>query len=209
MRRYRRLLAGIALDASRRHGAPLTPEEVEDLVQEIWCRLYQHWGERLGLVGGEGRVYNYLVRTTRNAVRDALRTRQAAKRGGDRRRSGSEAWSRARRRADPRPSPEERAMLRQWRRLFRRRCRRVTGRRGTAIVERVVLEGWTSRELAAFLGPPLSPSAIDTLVHRVRRRLAAEGLVLPRRRGRRRPAAPGGPVPGTAAVRLADGEAGG
>ena len=65
-------------------------------------------------------------------------------------------------------------MLRRWRRACRRRGRCVARRRDLVIVERVLFEGWTSRELAAALGAPLSPGAIDTLVHRVRRRLAAE-----------------------------------
>jgi RNA polymerase sigma factor (sigma-70 family) len=185
VRRYRRLLAGVARYAARHYRLRATPEEIEDLVQEVWCRLVQRWGPRLGLGGGEGRLYTYLVRTTRNVVLDEVRARKAAKRGHGRRESSGDAWSRARRRVDPRPSPEERAMLRQWRRTFRRRCRRVARRRDAAIVERVVFEGWTSRELAAALGTPLSPSAIDTLVHRVRRRLAAEGLDLPRRPGDR------------------------
>jgi RNA polymerase sigma factor (sigma-70 family) len=185
VRRYRRLLAGVARHASRRHCLPLTPEEIEDLLQDVWCRLFERWGPRLALGGGEGRLYNYLVRTTRNVVRDEVRARRAAKRGWGRLESSGEAWAVARRSVDPRPSPEERAMLRQWRRAFRRRCRCVARRRDLEIVERVLFEGWTSRELAAALGAPLSPSAIDTLVHRVRRRLAAEGLELPRRSGRR------------------------
>ena len=181
VRRYRRLLAGVAGYAAQRYRLRLRPEEIEDLLQDVWCRLVQHWGGRLDLDGGEGRVYAYLVRTTRNAVRDEVRARRTLKRRHDRSAGSETTWDEARRRVDPRPSPEERAMLRQWRRVFRHRCRRVAGRRAVAIVERVVLDGWSSRELAALLGPPLSPSAIDTVVHRVRRKLAAEGLELPRR----------------------------
>ena len=47
------------------------------------------------------------------------------------------------------------------------------------IFERAVLDGWTSREIASRVD--VSASSIDSLVHRMRRRLGAAGLAVPDR----------------------------
>lgn len=199
IRRYGRCLTGVARRAFHGAGSPSLCQEAEDLVQDVWCRLYQRLGPRLTLRRnlGEAGLYAYLVRTTRNLAVDRAREHRAQKRGG--------VWQRrypaGRRRLgrapthhpDPvrdlvshGPSPEETAIRRQGRDLFRQRCLPYTSldqpRRDLAILELALMDGWSSRQIVSALRDPISPSAVDTLIHRVRRGLAAEGLRLPSRR---------------------------
>ena len=44
-----------------------------------------------------------------------------------------------------------------------------------------MFEGWTSREIAAALGGSLTVSSVDTILHRLRQRLAAQDIRLPDR----------------------------
>jgi len=192
-RRYGRRLQAVARRVFHRAGLAGVAYEAEDLVQEAWCRLYQHWGPRISLRGGEAGLYPYLVRTTRNLAIDRARAHRSQKRGGGLRRLEAPAGLSGDAGADGcgdlmagGPSPEEVAMRRQWRRLFRQRCRPYTSRRRSrrdlAVVELALVDGWSSRQIAAALRDPMSPSAIDTLIHRVRRGLTREGLDLPPRR---------------------------
>lgn len=179
-RRYRHRLAGVVRRTLGRYGARWAPDEVEEAVQEAWCRLVQHWGpRRLGLEGaGEGRLFTYLARTTRNVVVDWLRAAGAKKRGG--------GWERVTSRGgtldhmlDAGATPEETLMAGELRRLFRHRCARLLPprrRREVRVLELAILDGWSSREISRRLRGRLSPGAVATLVYRMRRRLRAEGL---------------------------------
>jgi len=189
VRRHRRRVAGAVRRVLHRAGARPLPEDVDDLVQEVWYRLLERCGPGLGPLGGldEPRAGAYLARVARNAASDRLRRERAVKRGrGWLRRDGLAAECAAESVADPAPSPEERALAGERRRRFRAVCRRHAprGRRGArdaAIAERALVDGWSSRRIAAALGGELTPSSVDSVVHRMRAALAREGIELPRR----------------------------
>lgn len=177
--RYRHRLAGVARRTLARYGARWAPDEVEEAVQEAWCRLVQHWGPRsLGLPrAGEGRTFTYLARTTRNVVVDWLRAASAKKRGGGWQRvgRGSAVLDRM---LDAGDSPEEVLLGRELRGLFLARCRALLPRRerrDVRVLELAILDGWSSGEISRRIGGRLSPGAVASLVLRVRRRLDADG----------------------------------
>lgn len=169
-------------------GALSLPEDVEDLVQEIYCRLLDHRRRRLHDFRGtdEREVMSFLCRIARTVVTDHLRARGAGKRGAAlvvKPRTSQGGLPRSA--ADPGPSPEERTLLQDARRRFLRRCREVAGsrapRRVIAVLRLALLEGWSSREIAASMAWKLSPSGVDSIICRARRRLAAMGVPLPPR----------------------------
>lgn len=174
----------------RRH--PAGDELLDDLVQEVWCRVFERCRHRLvGLAtGGGGLTFSYLAQTARNVATDRVRAERAAKRGGGwlRHHEEGEDGDAVAALPDPAPGPEQRLLARERRRRFRQRCRPYVSRgraaRDLAIVERALLDGWSSRQIQRALSGQLSQSSVDTLVHRVRRGLAAEGVeIASRRRG--------------------------
>jgi RNA polymerase sigma factor (sigma-70 family) len=194
--RFDRPLGAAVRRALARFGLRPRRELVEDLVQEAYCRLLE-----AGPLPGDFRgrsdreVTSYLSRIARSLVVDRLRSRRAVKRGGDWRRvpagSGGLEGDVVARVADPAPSPEDRLLAGERRRLFLDRCRRSAGsgrvgRRNLRILELALLEGWSSREIAREVGGGMRASSVDTLIHRMKRRLAVGGLHLPRRRCSRR-----------------------
>lgn len=178
----------------RRH--PATAELLDDLVQEVWCRVFERCRHRLaGFAAGGGPAhaltFSYLAQTARNVATDRVRAERAAKRGGGwlRHDEPGEDGDAVTSMPDPAPGPEQRLLARERRRGFRQRCRPYVSRgraaRDLAIVERALLDGWSSRQILHALDGQLSESSVDTLVHRVRRGLASEGVrVAWRRRGR-------------------------
>lgn len=157
-------------------------EELHDeMVQECYCRLLEEGGRRLagfrGLSEPEARAW--LARLAERCTRDRLRAARASKRGG---RVRSAHLRDVVSLPDPGPSPERQAIGRQEVRRFSRRCRRLgRSERDVLILHLVFLAGLTSREVAGAVRGGLSPSAVDTVVHRFRRRLEASGRQVPRR----------------------------
>jgi RNA polymerase sigma factor (sigma-70 family) len=177
-------LTAVARRSLSRCGLSTRTEDVEDLVQDVWCRLVERWGTRpgRGVRGGDGGLFAYLATVIHNAAVDRARAAAAAKRG--------QRCPRDQGRVDlvaaAEPTPEERLLERDGRRLFRARCRPYTSRarrrRDVAVAELALIDGWTSRQIADALRHRLAPSSVDSLVHRVRSGLAAEGVALPSRR---------------------------
>jgi DNA-directed RNA polymerase specialized sigma24 family protein len=175
-------------------GLPVEPELVEERVQEVYCRLLKGGPGRLRLLlqWSERQVSTYLSRVAQRVVVDELRAKAAAKRGGG-------AWitfstcmkELANRAVDPRGTPEDQVLLAEHRRLLLERCRPIAEsmlgwgdrRRSLRILRLILLEGWSSREVSRAEGGRLAPSTIDTLIHRLRQRLARGGFGLPSRRG--------------------------
>ncbi|MDX1503842.1 MAG: sigma-70 family RNA polymerase sigma factor [Thermoanaerobaculia bacterium] len=186
-------LKGGVRRALRRSGGAVRDEELDDLLQDVYCKLLENGARSLVLCrAADGREAGaYLGRVAETVVLDRLRAAAAAKRGRD-----LLVTPPAHVEADPAEravdssarSPEERLLNRERRRIFLLRCRDAAGprdpRRDLKILYLAFLEGMTSREIARRLGPGLTPGSVDSLVHRAKRRLARLGVALPHRRER-------------------------
>jgi RNA polymerase sigma factor (sigma-70 family) len=190
--RYGATLEGQVRRSLHNAGFSLAPEQVEERVQEVYCRLVKGGSGRLRLLRrwSERQVVAYLARIAERVVVDELRAKAAIKRGGLRVAFAGCLGRLADRIADPRGNPEEQYMLAEGRRLLLERCRRLAQsmiwrhdrERCLRVLRLALLEGWSSREIARAEGGKLAPSSVDTLVHRARRRLARSGLQVPNRR---------------------------
>jgi RNA polymerase sigma factor (sigma-70 family) len=183
--------------ALRRVGEPgMAAAELQDLVQDCYCRLLERGCRRLaGLrATADPEVRAWLERFAERSTRDRLRWKRASKRRG-RPSVPLVVPGRNGRLTDPFGSPERLAIGRQALRQFARHCRRLSAsERDARILRLVYFAGLTSREVAAMSGGTVSPGSVDSMVYRFRRRLAGKGLPVPARapvgsgRRRRRPA---------------------
>jgi RNA polymerase sigma factor (sigma-70 family) len=162
-----------------RYCAQASPDAVEELAQEVYCRLLEHHGAALRhcRAANERQFLAYLYRVADSAVVDRLRQARAAKRGAARlvSLSGQGSHELAERWADPGVSPEEAAVARDGYRRLMSRLRRLEGgslgRRNLGILRLAAVDGWTSREIAGMLPERLAPSSVDSVLHRVKGRL--------------------------------------
>ena len=183
--RYGRHLRVGVCRALRRCGQPARRDRVDDLVQEAYCRLLEDRGRRLRTFRGTvpAELGSWLQRIAERTAIDHLRSDAAAKRGHDRvvpERAVGEGPP------DPAGSPHRRAEQRERLRHFAHRCRALApDDRAARILKLVLVGGWTSRDVARASRGAVSPSRVDSMVHRLRRRLAAEGFALADRSGRR------------------------
>lgn len=194
VRRHGRLLRRMAYDVLRALGQRPDEGDIDDMVQEVFCRLLER-GAAFDPTGEDlRRERAYLRRVTRSVAVDRRRAARAEKRGGGVRWVSAgpvdlhDDEEGAVPLPDPAPGPEQQLISRERWRLFLRRCRGAAGRAANAgrdaqAVALALVGGWTSAELAAASREELSPATIDSLVCRLRRRLAAGGLTLPRRGG--------------------------
>ncbi len=197
-RSYGRRLERMAAEALGRLGERPDRHRVEDLVQDVYCRLLAS-GRPLDPRGRlERQVLAYLRRTVRSAAVDGARIAGAAKRTRGERPEGPPLALRPAGFADPvdpSPTPEQRLLMRDRRRRFLTACRAAAGAspraaRDVRLTALALLGGWTSREISAALGGRLQPSSVDAAVCRLRGRLAAAGLDLPRRNAVEAPGRP-------------------
>lgn len=153
---------------------------VEDLVQEVYCRLLERGGRRLRSFRGstEAQARIWLRCLAQRVACDLLRAAGAAKRGRGltvtpgHRIGGSPA--------DATACPERRFLGRERLRHLTRGWRRLAGgEREARILRLVFFGGLTSREVSEASGGSLSPSSVDSVVFRFRKRLEAEGLPVP------------------------------
>jgi DNA-directed RNA polymerase specialized sigma24 family protein len=176
-----------------RAGLQLEPDQVEDRVQEVYCRLllggtvllrqFRRWSEL--------QVVRYLRRTAQRVVCDERRAAQAVKRGaGFQIALAGRLAELANQVVDCRGTPEELAILAEARRVLLARCRLLASaamypedrQRNLRVLRWALVEGWSSQEIVRAEGGRLAVSTVDTLVHRARRRLVG-GADLPRRTG--------------------------
>ncbi|HEX5760274.1 MAG TPA: hypothetical protein VF121_13890 [Thermoanaerobaculia bacterium] len=172
----RRVRRTLALAGARAHA-----EQVDDMVQEVYCRLLAAGGRRLQAcrdAANERTVAAYLGRTAERVVLDQLRLAAAVKRGGGRlvELAPEEVAERA---ADPQGTPEDHLLAAERRRELAARCRAATrpgarGRRDARILELALLDGWTCREIARATRGRLALGSVASLLHRLRRRLEAQ-----------------------------------
>lgn len=174
-----------------RAGRRLRRAEREDLEQEVCCRLLKAAAGFRG--GSDGQVERYLECMITSVSTDFLRRDLAAKRRLPMRIDGSlpdAAGGRRRALEAEAPSPEEEALERDLRRAGVARCLELletSSRPAARALDLVLFEGLTSRQASRRLGAPWTPQRLDRLVFELRRRLLADGVVLPRRRGGREP----------------------
>ena len=185
---------GPALDAgvrrvARQAGLAGDSASREELLQEVYCRLLENRGRILLDCRGDTApaVAAYLRRVAASAAVDRLRLLAAVKRGRhlqvrlrnlDRGRWGGSFIAES-------PGPEARLLARERRRRAFARCRRLVGgrtpRRDVSVLFLAYCRGLSSREIARRLGGGMTPARVDSLMHRVRRRLASRGIRIPRR----------------------------
>lgn len=172
--------------AMRAAGLRPVPEEVVENVQEVYCRLLQGGASRMRKLHRLqiNAVLTYLGRVVESTVFDQVRVAGAAKRGGWRRlRSGRHTRFRLDRVPDPADNPERALLLSERRQLFLRRVQAWDdlgpADRNARVVWMAVVEGWKSRDIGRAVS--LAPRTVDTLLHRIRRRFAEEGVELRRK----------------------------
>jgi DNA-directed RNA polymerase specialized sigma24 family protein len=168
----------------KKAGLRPEPEHVREMIQDVYCRLLEGGPPRLEKLREmplRGRL-GYLTRVARSTVFDQVRSARSARRGNLRKlRMGRVHLERI---ADPSPTPDHAFLLSEGRRLALRRIRDLggpgSGARNARLLWLALVEGWGSRELGRAFS--LAPRTVDTLVHRLRRQFAVQGLELRRRR---------------------------
>lgn len=159
-------------------------ERAEDLLQEVYCRLLGDGLRRQRFFGStEAQLMAYLLRVVHSVVIDARREALAEKRWGGHRVTWADWRQLPALEVVEDDDPEERLLREERRRAFLAICRQSLGRRADATTVRIarlaLLEGWSSREIAARLGGRMGVAGIDTVIHRLRRNLAGRGIELP------------------------------
>lgn len=189
--RFRPRLRGEVRSVLLRAGTFPDRDLAEDLEQEVLCRLLERDRRILARFRGstDGEAVVYLRRVVASVVLDALRAAASARRRPALPPLSIETLAaEAIELPDRRGCPEARALARERGRVFLARCRELLGRRATAerlrIVRLALVEGLSTREVVARLGAPWTAGAVDSLLHRLRRRLAEGGCPPPGRRPR-------------------------
>lgn len=180
----------------RRCGVRPRCELVEEIVQEVYCRLLAGGSRRLRRcrATSECQVGAFLGRVAERVTLDHLRAARAQKRGGasaelpaiEAAGQPGDGWGRRAelddRAVDPRANPEERVLSRERLRLFLERCGLLAGRRDqrrNAHILALAVAGMSSREIARAFGGALSARSIDGLLLRVRQSIAARSPLTP------------------------------
>jgi DNA-directed RNA polymerase specialized sigma24 family protein len=195
----------------RRCGVPPHCDQVEEIVQEVYCRLLAGGGRRLRRcrASSDVQVAAFLGKVAERVALDQLRAARALKRGGDQ----TDQGTMDERAVDPRANPEELVLGRERLRLFLERCSAAGGRgdhRRNARILALAVGGWTSHEIAWAVGGELSARRVTGLLRRMRRDGGARALGSAcsprcRRRGPRGAPGPhagarGGPPPAVAGL---------
>ncbi len=187
MERYGRRIRDAIRRALSRLDARFVEQDLDELVQELYCRLLAARGRRFS-GRTEPELWGYLTRVAGSLVLDHRRAAYAGKRrqemitnGWDEDDfQGPQPAPRA-----PQPSPEELALLNDALRFFFDRCRRAA--RGTRdstkmrVVRLAFFEGCSSREISRHLAGDLTPGQVDSLLYRMRQCLARDGIHIPHR----------------------------
>jgi DNA-directed RNA polymerase specialized sigma24 family protein len=177
-------LRGAVTGALTRCRTSFRGELVEELVQEVWCRLLA--ADRRALRdyrGGCGKEASaYLRRIAATVVYDRLRAERAGKRRPVRLLALESPLLDSDRMADRSGCPERRLLAREQLRGLERLCVELVAgrrRRERLIVARLALvEGSSSGEIVARLGAPWTVGRVNSFLFRLRRRLEAHGVRL-------------------------------
>lgn len=162
-------------------------EDLDELVQEFYCRLLAARGRRF-CGRTEPELWGYLTRVAGSLVLDHRRAVYAGKR---RQELFMDSWDEdfsdrpQEEPIAPHPSPEELAMWNDTLRFFFDRCRRVArGSRASTkmrVVRLAFLDGRSSREISRLIAGELTPGQVDSLLYRIRKCLERDGIRLPHR----------------------------
>jgi RNA polymerase sigma factor (sigma-70 family) len=159
----------------QRAGVQPRADQVEELTQEVYCRLLDEGARRLAACRGdsEHQIAAYLGRAAERVVFDQLRAARALKRG---RGCVCEppAGDDAELVLDPAGTPEDRLLARERRQQLLARCGALVGlrygRRGARVLELALLGGCTGAEIAGALGEA-TPRGVERMLRELRRRL--------------------------------------
>jgi RNA polymerase sigma factor (sigma-70 family) len=175
-RTHHRVVSRCVGRAMARVGWTPRADEVEELAQEVYCRLLERSDSRIS-GRSAAQLWSYLQRIAYSVVVDHLRARHARKRGGWPPRGDNGAQHPIADRPAPGLSPEERLLTRERARDVRRRVRQAfpgrIGERNLSVLEMAAVEGLTAAEIAERLRGELTASSVHTLLHRLRRLLAS------------------------------------
>lgn len=173
-------------------GCPFTSLDVDDALQDLYCRLLDRDRRGALLIRGESEpeLKRYLQQIAFRFVVDRIRRLRAIKRGGGGNRARGRTLANTAGRIeelafDAELSPEERLLMRERWRLLVRQCGKAGSRqhrvRNLEILRLALIQGFTSREISLILADQLSPSGVDTVLSRLRNRLEGSGVSVPRR----------------------------
>lgn len=166
--------------AANRCGLPLTEPDLDEIVQDFYCRLLTAQGRGFG-GRTEEELWCYMTRVAQSLVVDRQRQLAAHKRGPGAHRATADLA----RLPSPKPDPEQRLLKKERRGVFFKRCFEVVRCDRVSLELRALtlalLEGWSSREIADELRGRLSADRVDKLVWLLRRRLSRDGIRMPRR----------------------------
>lgn len=182
--RFSRSLRYGVRSALRRAGRS-DGEPIEDHLQDVYCHLIERdgWVLRRCRAQDEIAVRGYLARVSEYVVLDRLRAGAAAKRGS----ACQVPWEYHETRNLPsaRPSPEDHVLIKERKEVFLKHCRRLLGcgdaPRDLHILRLAYVDGFSSGEISRMIGKGLTRSGVDSVVHRIRRRLRALGYEMPHR----------------------------
>jgi len=177
-------LRGAVTGALARCRTPSRGDLVEELVQEVWCRLLA--ADRRALRdyrgGCDREASAYLRRIATTIVYDRLRADRAGKRRPPRLLTLDSPLVESGRLADRSGCPERRLLAREQMRGLARLCAQLVAgrrRRDRLIVARLALvEGSSSGEIVAHVGAPWTAARVNSFLFRLRRRLEARGVRL-------------------------------
>jgi DNA-directed RNA polymerase specialized sigma24 family protein len=163
--------------ALRRAGMAARSDLLEDLLQEVSAKLWERRHSALRCFRGstEAEAASYLRRMAENTALDALRRWSAQRRCGKPARVHDGALDELidERAVDPERFTLEREQRRWLLHEVRALCSGRNARRNAWILRRALVDGWTAREIHGVLGSRAALTAIQALVFRARRRLAA------------------------------------
>ena len=207
-RRYGRYLRRLVWRTVRQHHLGLLEHEVEELLQELFCRLLA--GRSRGFVARSDRqLWAYLSQALFHLLVDRFRRSRLEKRFLASLRCRIDmAWLTA-------PfdegalvaTPEDDVLRREGRQELNTAADRAvrSDRRALELgaLRMALLEGYSSREISQLTGGRLTPRRVDRLVYHLRKRVVAAGLgVIPRRFTSRHAARdPRQPAPGASRCR--------
>lgn len=169
-----------------RHGACLGQGDLEELFQELFCRLLVGAQRRRFRGRADVHLWAYLGQIAHSLAMDMRRAAHAHKRRMKVIRYNELQEDIADKLVTDEVSPEMRILEDERWRVFLTRCHDLLNGDRTLKVRALQLalrQGLTSRQVARRLGGGIRAEQVDQLIYRVRRRLAAEGIQVPCRRG--------------------------